>query len=62
MQGRHKSKAVFPLAKVSTIMPATATRNSHYLLALATLGRHNINRNNPICGVPPKVAKASTVK
>jgi hypothetical protein len=31
-------KAVFPLAKVSAVMLATATRDSHYLLALATLG------------------------
>jgi hypothetical protein len=29
---------VFPLAKVSMIMLATATCDSHYLLALATLG------------------------
>ncbi len=31
-------KAVFPLMKVSAIKPVTVTRDSYYLLALATLG------------------------
>jgi hypothetical protein len=39
-------------------MPATATTtcDSHYLPWL-----HDINRNDPICVVSPKVAKASTM-
>jgi hypothetical protein len=35
--------------------------DSHYLLALATLGHSDKNRNNPICVMSPKVAKASTI-
>ncbi len=57
---------MFPLAKVSAIMLATATRDrdtrQSLLTCLGHLGRRNINRNDPICVVPPKVAKASTVK
>jgi hypothetical protein len=32
------------------------------VLALATLGGATRNGNNPICVVPPKVAKASKIK
>ncbi len=39
-------------------MSVTATE---YVLALATLGVATRNRNNPICVVPTKVAKARTM-
>ncbi len=53
---------MFTLAKVGAIMPATMTCDSDtLLLALATLGGATKNRNNPICVMSPKVAKASTV-
>ncbi len=32
------SKAVFPLAKIGAIMPATATHDSHYCTYLGHLG------------------------
>ncbi len=55
--------AIFPLAKVSAITPKTVTRDSDtrqsLLTCLGHLGQHDINRNDPICVVPPKVAKAS---
>jgi hypothetical protein len=52
------SNGSFTLAKVSLIMPATATEtcDSHYI----TWGC-DINRNYPICVVSPKVAKVSTM-
>jgi hypothetical protein len=61
----YSRKAVFPLAKVSTITPATVTCDSDtrqsLLTCLGHLGWRDINIKNPICVVPPKVAKASTV-
>ncbi len=55
-------KAIFPLAKVSVIIPVKMAPDSDTLvLALATLGRATKNTNNPICVASPKVAKASTV-
>jgi hypothetical protein len=57
-----RCKAVFTLAKVGAIMPATMKCESDTLvLALATLRGVTINRNSPICVMSPKVAKASTV-
>ncbi len=54
-------KAVFTLARVSTIMPAPATCDSHYCTCFGHLGQPDTNRNYPISVAPPKVAKASTV-
>ncbi len=46
-------------------MSATATdidnKATEYVLALANLGDATRNRNNPICVMQPKVAKASTM-
>jgi hypothetical protein len=50
-------KAVFPLAKYSAIMPVTVTRDCS---CLGHIGHCDTNRNDLICVVPPKVAKAST--
>jgi hypothetical protein len=47
------AKAMFTLAMFSTMLCTGIF--APYLLAL-------VNRNDPICVVPPKVAKASTVK
>jgi hypothetical protein len=55
---RHK---LYLHGKLSMIMPATATRNSHYCTCIDHLGRCNINRNDPICVMLPLVAKVSTV-
>jgi len=54
---------MFRLVKVSTITPGTVTRDSHYLLALATLGGVTLieMKNDPISVTPPKVAKASSM-
>ncbi len=41
---------------MKTLAPAT-----EYVLALATLGEATRNRNNPICVVQPKGAKARTM-
>ncbi len=53
----------FTLAKVSVIMPATAARDSNMgqllLSCLGHLGQLDINKNDPISVVPPKVANAS---
>jgi hypothetical protein len=38
----------------------TATLDSHYCTCLGQLGQRGINRHDPICVAPPKVAKAST--
>ena len=42
-------------------MPAAATRDSHYCACLDHLGGHDTNRNDPICVILPKLARASTV-
>ena len=52
--------AVFPLVKVSDIMPATAKVTTY--LPWPPWAAHDISRNDSICVMPPKVAKASTVK
>jgi hypothetical protein len=39
----------------------TSATVTEYVLAMATLGSVTRNRNNPICVVPPKVAKARTM-
>jgi len=36
----------------------TLARDSQYCTCLGHLGRYDINRNGPICVLPPKVAKA----
>jgi hypothetical protein len=50
-------KDVFPMAKFSAKTPATVTRDC---TCLGHLGHCDTNRNDLICVVPPKVAKAST--
>jgi hypothetical protein len=40
-------------------MLVTTTCDSHTCTCLGQLGQHDINRNDPICVVSSKVAKAS---
>ncbi len=54
---RHK---LYLHGKLSIIMPATATRNSHYCTCIDHLGQCGINRNDPFCVMLPKVARVST--
>ncbi len=42
-------------------MPAAATCDSHYCACLDHLGGHVTNRNDAICVILPKLARASTV-
>ncbi len=64
---RQVSRAVFSLAKFSTITPVTVARVLVHVyfctrvLALATLGKETENRNDHISVLLPKVAKASKV-
>ncbi len=51
------TEAMLPLAKVSAITPAEATRDC---TCLGHLGRHDKKRNNLISVVSAKVAKANT--
>jgi hypothetical protein len=54
-------KAVFPVAKLSMIMPATTPSKSHYCTCLNHLGRQDRDRIASIFVAPPNVATASTI-
>jgi hypothetical protein len=58
MCGFKSFKAMCPLAKVSMIMPTTATLDC---TSLGCLGQHDRDRTFLFYVVPPKVAKASTI-
>jgi hypothetical protein len=49
------------LAKTSVTATEIDNKVTEYVLALATFGDATSNRNNPICVMQPKVAKASTM-
>jgi hypothetical protein len=49
------------LAKMSGTVTDIDNKVTEYVLPLATLGNMTRNRNNPVCVVQPKVAKASTM-